>query len=98
MFCETLRSSANALSCGHRSVAMITPSAWSMTALDTIDDLSWSFWSAQEAIRRASVSAPEACLANLSARPASSGPNAPGRRAYSTSAPVGSPSVTSGSA
>jgi hypothetical protein len=98
VFCEALRSIANARSCGQRPVAMITPRAWSIIARDTIDNLSWSFWPAQEASRSATVSAPEACAANSSARAVSSGPKASGGRAYSTSAPAGFPSLSSGTA
>src|ERR1700733_668795 len=98
VFWDTVFSTVKALSCGQRSVAMITPSAWSMTVLETIDDRNWSLVSLHDAIRSASVSAPDACPANCSARAVSAGPNARGRRAYRVSAPAGSASANSGTA
>jgi hypothetical protein len=51
---------------------MITPTAWSMTAREAIADLSWSFRSAQEAIRaalgqRQRVARPDAAIRRLTA-------------------------------
>src|ERR1700743_3220001 len=96
VFCDALLSLASALSYGQCSVTMITPSAWSMIAREAIDERNWSFRSLHEAIRSASVSAPDACDANQRAREVASGPNACGRLAYKVRAPAGLPSDNSG--
>ena len=69
-----------------------------MIAGEAVEDRNWWLRSSQVAIRSASVSAPDAFLANASARLVSAGPKAPGRRAYRLSAPTGSPSAISGTA